>query len=208
MNDEVPRPETDRKAHAARRRQPQRDLTDTERQASSDAIDAISQAIRARARRLRRLGHLILTTIIILLVGGLGVVFYSQILLIANSTEQSNAIKKQQDLIDQEKQNLDQLAAEFARLRQDVVARAAVTTLPTILAFNTLRSVQFAADGRRGWAVGCNGTILATQNGGESWQSQTSGTTNKLRSVQFAADGRRGWAVGRTGSSCGWTHLT
>ena len=59
---------------------------------------------------------------------------------------------------------------------------------------------QFAADGKRGWAVGWNGTILSSQNGGETWQVQTSGTTNHLWSMQFAADGKRGWAVGDKGT--------
>ena len=66
--------------------------------------------------------------------------------------------------------------------------------------FNHLRSVQFLGDGKRGWAVGESGTILATQNGGESWQSQTSGTSKDLWSVQFLGDGKRGWAVGESGT--------
>ena len=51
-----------------------------------------------------------------------------------------------------------------------------------------------------GWAVGQDGTILATQNGGETWQPQTSGTPKSLLSVQFAADWQRGWAVGQDGT--------
>ena len=61
-------------------------------------------------------------------------------------------------------------------------------------------SVYFTADGQRGWAVGQDGTVLATQNGGESWQAQTSGTTKLLNSVYFASDGQRGWAVGQDGT--------
>ena len=56
-----------------------------------------------RARGLRRLSYLLLAAVVILIAGGLGVLFYSQILLIANSTEQSNAIRKAQEQIDQEK---------------------------------------------------------------------------------------------------------
>ena len=56
------------------------------------------------------------------------------------------------------------------------------------------------ADGQRGWAVGDDGTVLATKNGGESWQAQTSGTTKSLTSVYFAADGQRGWAVEQDGT--------
>jgi hypothetical protein len=76
-----------------------------------------------------------------------------------------------------------------------------VANPPTRLGLNlVLNSVQFAADGQRGWAVGEDGTILATKNGGETWQAQTSGTTKSLYSVQFAADGQRGWAVGQDGT--------
>ena len=63
-----------------------------------------------------------------------------------------------------------------------------------------LRAVQFLEDGRRGWAVGEDGTILATADGGQSWQRQASGTSTWLRAVQFLEDGRRGWAVGEDGT--------
>jgi photosystem II stability/assembly factor-like uncharacterized protein len=49
-----------------------------------------------------------------------------------------------------------------------------------------------------GWAVGDAGTIINTTNGGVSWTSQTSGTTNALRDVQFV-DTSNGWAVGDGG---------
>ena len=45
------------------------------------------------------------------------------------------------------------------------------------------------------WAVGNNGTILATTDGGTHWLKQPSGTTYQLRSVAFA-DPRHGWVVG------------
>ena len=51
------------------------------------------------------------------------------------------------------------------------------------------------------WAVGDGGTILATTNGGRSWQIQASKTTQQfLSSVTFDADGLRGWAVGDVGT--------
>jgi photosystem II stability/assembly factor-like uncharacterized protein len=62
-----------------------------------------------------------------------------------------------------------------------------------------LTSVQFADDGRRGWGVGSRGSILATENAGETWQTQASGTRQDLWSVHVTADGRRGWAVGDNG---------
>src|ERR1700677_1374097 len=67
-------------------------------------------------------------------------------------------------------------------------------------AVNPLMSVAFAADGRRGWAVGPGGAIIATHNGGGQWESQISGTTNHLNGVAIAADGGIGWAVGNKGT--------
>ena len=64
----------------------------------------------------------------------------------------------------------------------------------------TLNSVHFTTDGQRGWAVGTQGAIVATHDGGQSWQPQTSGVTSQLRSVHFSADGQRGWAVGSEGA--------
>jgi photosystem II stability/assembly factor-like uncharacterized protein len=63
----------------------------------------------------------------------------------------------------------------------------------------SLESVYVTADGRRGWAVGDNGAIVATEDGGGHWTPQTSSTSNTLVGVAFAADGRRGWAVGENG---------
>ncbi len=45
-----------------------------------------------------------------------------------------------------------------------------------------LKSVYFK-DNNNGWAVGENGTILNTTNGGSEWTSQNSGTAQTLRSV-------------------------
>jgi hypothetical protein len=48
--------------------------------------------------------------------------------------------------------------------------------------------------------AGDGGTILATENGGETWRPKVSGTTEDLRSVQFARDMQRGWVVGNHGT--------
>ena len=58
-----------------------------------------------------------------------------------------------------------------------------------------LHNVHFA-DARTGWAVGTDGTIVATRDGGTHWERQTGGTPNLLTSVHFA-DARTGWAVGQ-----------
>ena len=53
-------------------------------------------------------------------------------------------------------------------------------------------------DASHGWAVGNDGTILATTDGGAHWVAQTSGTTQYLMSVSFT-DSSNGWAVGGGG---------
>ncbi len=61
-----------------------------------------------------------------------------------------------------------------------------------------LTAVAFA-DERRGWAVGHGGVILASVDGGASWQLQKVLDEHPvLLSVHFA-DERRGWAVGHGG---------
>lgn len=51
---------------------------------------------------------------------------------------------------------------------------------------------------QRGWAAGAFGTILATEDGGNTWNAQTSNTEEHLFGIDFA-DTQTGWAVGRTG---------
>ena len=62
-----------------------------------------------------------------------------------------------------------------------------------------LNAVSFA-DARRGWAVGANGAVLATTDGGRTWAAQESGTDSDLFDVQFF-DAREGWAVGEGGAA-------
>ncbi|HEV3468230.1 MAG TPA: YCF48-related protein [Pyrinomonadaceae bacterium] len=60
-----------------------------------------------------------------------------------------------------------------------------------------VNAVAFA-DGLRGWAVGAGGLVLATSDGGRTWQPQESGVETDLHDVKFL-DGREGWAVGGEG---------
>lgn len=60
-----------------------------------------------------------------------------------------------------------------------------------------LDAVAFADD-QHGWAVGWDGTIVATSDGGSTWTPQTSGTTSDLKGVAFA-NPLTGWAVGDGG---------
>ena len=57
----------------------------------------------------------------------------------------------------------------------------------------------YFVDAQRGWAVGRGGTILATTDGGMTWHSQSSGTSEVLYSVYFV-DAKRGWAVSLGGT--------
>lgn len=59
---------------------------------------------------------------------------------------------------------------------------------------NDLEDVFFV-DELKGWAVGENGTILHTSDGGTNWELQVSNTTLRLRSVIFT-DPLTGWIVG------------
>lgn len=61
-----------------------------------------------------------------------------------------------------------------------------------------LHAVHFDADGLYGWIVGEYATILATTNGGETWQAKGKGAEGDLYDVQFI-DRQNGWASGEAG---------
>ena len=63
----------------------------------------------------------------------------------------------------------------------------------------SLQAVYFI-NHEQGWAVGNQGVVISTHDGGESWQVQASGTTEYLTAVQMQADGLRGWTVGYRGT--------
>ena len=50
------------------------------------------------------------------------------------------------------------------------------------------------------WAVGENGTILESDDGGEHWNARNSGTPNNLYSIFGTSDGKHLWAVGDNGT--------
>lgn len=56
-----------------------------------------------------------------------------------------------------------------------------------------LHSIYFL-DAQRGWAVGGNGALLVTVDGGTSWRMQRRPTDDALRDVYFA-DAQNGWLV-------------
>jgi photosystem II stability/assembly factor-like uncharacterized protein len=65
------------------------------------------------------------------------------------------------------------------------------------------RRVRFTAtsfvDRSRGWAVGAEGQVFVTRNGGRTWTPQTSNTTADLFDVKFL-DASEGWAAGAKGT--------
>jgi photosystem II stability/assembly factor-like uncharacterized protein len=52
----------------------------------------------------------------------------------------------------------------------------------------------FFVDQNRGWAVGSRGTLLATSDGGKSWQAKPAATEDAIRDV-FFSDELNGWLV-------------
>ena len=63
---------------------------------------------------------------------------------------------------------------------------------------NALLGVS-STDANNGTAVGDQGTIVRTADGGTTWTAQQSGTTNQLHGVSFT-DANTGTAVGLQGT--------
>jgi photosystem II stability/assembly factor-like uncharacterized protein len=62
---------------------------------------------------------------------------------------------------------------------------------------NTLLAVKFVTP-QKGWVAGEAGTILYTEDGGDTWEAQESGTEQFLSSIFFVNE-KTGWAVGEMG---------
>lgn len=62
---------------------------------------------------------------------------------------------------------------------------------------NTLLAVQFITP-KKGWMTGEHGTILHTEDGGDSWEAQKSWTEEDIKSLSFINE-KTGWAVGKRG---------
>lgn len=62
---------------------------------------------------------------------------------------------------------------------------------------HALRAVFFI-DNQKGWAVGEEGAIIHSIDGGDTWQEQSSGTNIDLKDVVFT-DQNTGWVVGEEG---------
>jgi photosystem II stability/assembly factor-like uncharacterized protein len=64
----------------------------------------------------------------------------------------------------------------------------------------SLSKVAITNDGKRVIAVGVNGTILTSLDGGQRWAAQTSVTNNNLLDIALSPNGRRAVAVGDYGT--------
>lgn len=62
---------------------------------------------------------------------------------------------------------------------------------------NTLLAVKFVTP-NKGWVAGEAGSILYTEDGGNTWEAQESGTEQALSCIFFVND-KFGWAVGENG---------
>ena len=72
-------------------------------------------------------------------------------------------------------------------------------TQPADSIVNTSIYSVFALTDNIGWAVGANGSILNTTNGGTSWVSKSSPTSYDLNSITFSSN-LQGYAVGNNGT--------
>jgi len=63
-----------------------------------------------------------------------------------------------------------------------------------------LYSVQFPVDAQTGYAIGWNGTIRKTTDGGTSWVRQSTGFATILKSVCFPVDAQTGYVAGYSGT--------
>src|SRR5687768_4774386 len=86
------------------------------------------------------------------------------------------------------------LVVSFVLLASDALAQS--WTPQSSGTTNDLRGLHFV-DATHGWAVGLNGTILHTTDGGENWSPQNPGTSgvHNYFAVRFL-DRNLGWAGG------------
>ncbi len=64
---------------------------------------------------------------------------------------------------------------------------------------NSINCIRFAPDKMHGWAVGGDGVILRTDDGGFSWETQTVGKAIGLNSI-YVFDRQRAFIVGARGT--------
>jgi photosystem II stability/assembly factor-like uncharacterized protein len=86
-------------------------------------------------------------------------------------------------------------ATPRAAVKSSEPSPPASPALPASLRLNAV----FFSGSEAGWAVGANGAIFFTPDGGRSWRPQESGVKSDLYDVKFL-DALEGWAVGGEGT--------
>src|SRR5438067_13917230 len=76
-----------------------------------------------------------------------------------------------------------------------LAAMAGVSAPPNRLSDAALRAVQFT-DRNEGWALGDEGAVWHTIDGGDTWERQPTGVRGSLRALHFVTP-YTGWIVGR-----------
>jgi photosystem II stability/assembly factor-like uncharacterized protein len=164
--------------------------------------------LRERAGNLRRWAVVCLVALATLLVATAGYIvaapYLASSLAFSEQQQQADFIAKKRAALDAERKKLKNAGDALARLRREIADLALASIKPQLTRIGqfdgdvALRQISFA-DATHGWAVGDKGTILASSDGGATWQARPSGTENSLNGVHFA-DASRGWAVGYNGT--------
>ena len=152
--------------------------------------------LKRRAWRLRIQSSIFLVAVILLLFTG-AVFFYLAPQLTISDIRTFNSLieQKQAELsgLQQRQELLQQAFTQSKGKIADHLLETRTSISPVDLTPD-LRAVFFV-DEAHGFAVGSGGTILATRDGGASWQAQASGTQVVLMSVHFVSP-ELGFAVG------------
>jgi len=108
-----------------------------------------------------------------------------------------------QQIQQQQVQKIQQKVDKKQQLKEEPAQQEAPASIIPSAANNESLSTDlmdvFFVDAQRGWTVGDDGVVLATSDGGTTWQAQRSGATDRINSIQFI-DAQRGWAVGDEGA--------
>lgn len=174
------------------------------------AMADVQRGLRRRAVLLQLIAWIAFIATLGLLGGGGWFLWNADRFALETSREQADAIKTQRDAADAQDRLAKERATAFQNARNALADKLANEWPPRRVG-QSLYGSAMLPDGRRGWAVGVGGTILRTENGGASWQAQTSGVTQRtgnssfflvgdaIRSIWISPDASRGWAVGDGG---------
>ena len=151
--------------------------------------DQLVKKLRQRAMYLQVVSWFFVTFLIFgaLVGGGFGFVFLPQILA-KQDVQIDELVRVTGELIAQEREyKLYTEGARFQDMKRRAYAEASRHTTIEKLEFIDMFATHFVSESR-GWAVGDNGTVLHTRDGGQNWSEQASGTDNRLYGVYFVND--------------------